>query len=110
MDVKKGFYENWNLDKSATALINQALYNLQCDSFKIDEIKTLRSSCEVNYIANSNCRPKNYKAKLKGIRHNSHILFVCVYFLESDDNFEKIASRILESIENKYPYLENIKE
>jgi hypothetical protein len=33
MDVKKGFYENWNLDKSATALINQALYNLQCDSF-----------------------------------------------------------------------------
>jgi hypothetical protein len=109
LDAKEGIAENWDLDKSATAMINQALYNLKCKDIKIEKLKPLSNTQEVNYLANSNCSPSNFKAKMKGIKYENKILAVCIYYKQSDENFELIANKIIESIENKYPDVENVK-
>lgn len=109
MDAKDGIYQNWDLDKSANAMMNAALYNLKCKDISIQKNSLSDSPTEVNYTAISNCGTKKYKALLKGIRCNSHIFFVCLYYDEADQNNQKIAERIISSIENKYSNIENIK-
>jgi len=106
MDAKDGIYQNWDLDKSANAMINRALYNLKCKDIDIEKLPSIDNFVEVNYLAFSNCNIK-YKARLKGTRYQNHILVVCLYYMESDPNLEIIAERILNSIENKYPNVTN---
>ena len=109
MDAKQGVYENWDLDKSANAILNQVLYNLKCKDIKIEKLPPFENYVEINYTASSNCSPKKYKAKMKGIRYQNHILLASVYYVDSDENFEKIAQRIIDAIEYKYDEIENVK-
>lgn len=110
MDAKQGTYENWDLDKSANATLNQVLYNLKCKDIKIEKLPPLENYMEVSYTASSNCSPNKYKAKMKAIRYQSHILLASVYYLDSDENSEKSAQRIMDGIEYKYSELENTKK
>jgi len=105
MDVKEGAYENWNLDKSTVSVINQIIYNLNCEVIQVEKQVPLNNPLEVNYMANSSCEPINYKAKAKGIRFENHILLLSICFNENDSNLEKITDRILLSLESKYEYL-----
>ena len=109
MDAKQGVYENWDLDKSANAILNQVLYNLKCKDIKVEKLPPFENYEEINYTASSNCTPLKYKAKMKGIRYQNHILLASVYYVDTDENFEKIAQRIIDKIENKYADIENIK-
>jgi hypothetical protein len=109
MDAKEGVYENWDLDKSATAILNQVLYNLKCKDINIEKLSPLDNYEEINYTASSNCSPKKYKAKMRGFRYKNHILLASVYYVDSDENSEKIAQRIMDKIENKYDEIENVK-
>lgn len=109
MDAKQGVYESWDLDKSANATLNQVLYNLKCKDIKVEKLPPFENNMEINYTASSNCTPKKYKAKMKGIRYKNHILLASVYYIDSDENLEKIAQRIMDKIENKYAEIENVK-
>jgi len=109
MDAKPGIYESWDLDKSANATLNQVLYNLKCNDIKIEKLPSFEKNMEINYTASSDCSPKKYKAKMKGIRYQNHILLASVYYIESDENYEKIAQKIMDNIENKYVERENVK-
>lgn len=109
MDAKQGVYENSDLDISANAILNQMLYNLKCQDIIVEQLPPFDNLEEINYVAYSNCTPNNYKAKFKGIRYRNHILLTSVYYIESDENYEKIAQRIMNGIESKYSGLENVK-
>lgn len=109
MDAKQGVYESWDLDKSANAILNQVLYNLKCKDIKVEKLPPSENNLEINYTASSNCSPEKYKAKMKGIRYKNHILLASVYYIESDENSEKIAQRIMDKIENKYAEIDNVK-
>lgn len=109
LDAKDGIYENWDLDKSATSMANQILYNLKCKDISLTKLPPLDNRTEVNYSAISNCSPNNYKARIRGIRSDSHVLFVCTFFIDSDPNLETIAEKILGGIVNKYSDVANVK-
>jgi hypothetical protein len=102
LDAKEGAYENWDLDKSAIAISNKALYNLKCDDILSQKNEPLDNLLEVNYSIFSNCAPNNYKARIKGLRIDNHILFIGTFFIDSDPNLYTIASRILNGVEIKY--------
>lgn len=109
LDAKEGIYENWDLDKSATSMANQVLYNLKCKDISLSKLPPLENNLEVNYSAISKCTSFNFKSRIRGIRSDSHILIVCTFFKESDPNLEKIAERILAGIEYKYDAVSNAK-
>jgi hypothetical protein len=109
MDAKDGIYENWNLNKSAEATINQVLYNLGCKDIILEQSEPFNNPLEVNYLAKSSCSPFKYKAIIKGIRYESYISLTSIYYKEADPNLEIIAAKIIESIENKYPDVSNAK-
>lgn len=109
MDAKDGFYENWDLNISATATLNQVLYNLKCKDIKIDKLSPHNNFEEIKYRAISNCSKNKYKAKMRGFKNKNHILMASVYYVDSDKNLEKIAERIMDKIENKYDEIENAK-
>ena len=109
MNAKDGIYQNWSLDKSSTAMINQVLYNLNCQNISLNKLPPFNNPLESNYEAFSNCKPNDFKTKSRDIRYNSHILITCTYFKDSDSTLLIIADKILNGIKNKYHEVSNIK-
>lgn len=109
VDAKDGHYQNWNLRKAANSMINQVLYNMKCKNIALQRTPPYNNRLEVNYSGITSCSTYNYKALLRGIRTNSHILMICAYYKESDTVSDRIAEKILTGIENKYPEASNPK-
>lgn len=109
MNAKDGIYQNWSLDKSSTAIINQVLYNLDCNDISLNKLAPNDNPKESNYEGYSNCKPGIYRIKSKAIRHENHILIVCTFYLGSDSTLNVISDRILNGIENKYQEVSNVK-
>lgn len=107
IDAKEGIYEGWDLDKSSSAMANQALYNLNCKDITLTKLDPFDNPKQVNYMAKSNCSPYNYIAKFKAIRFESHIIIVSTFFKEADPILETISERILNGLINKYPEVTN---
>lgn len=108
MDVKDNAYENWNLEISGKANMNQVFYNLGCQNFNIEKIESSEDLCEVNISARSDCKSKNFKSRMRGIRYKNHILLTSVYYNAEDKNYEEISKRIIEGINHKYIQIETL--
>ncbi|MCK4665092.1 MAG: hypothetical protein KAT68_19645 [Bacteroidales bacterium] len=109
MNAKDEIYENWSLDNSSTAIINQVLYNLNCQDISLNKLPPFNNPIESNYEAFSNCKPNDFHAKSRAIRYKNHILIVCTCFNDSDSTLNVISDRILSGIENKYQEVSNVK-
>jgi len=105
IEANKGIYESWDLDKSATATINQVLNNLECRDVEIRKNIPYDDPLEVNYSAYSGCSPFNHNVKLKGVRFENHIIQICIFYNADEENLDTISDRIIDSFENKYIHI-----
>lgn len=108
-EAKEGAYENWDLNESVNAVLNNTFYNLKCNEVSVFRSAPFNSPLEAIFSATSVCGLKNIKAQAKSIRFENHILFVGTFYNSTSSDFEIISDRILNGIENKYLELSKIK-
>ncbi|MDF3078914.1 MAG: hypothetical protein K0S09_2803 [Sphingobacteriaceae bacterium] len=94
--INDGYYQSWDLDKSATAGINNIFFTLKCKDLELKKIES--SSLEVIYRATATCKDVKKVVDVRAMMLNDELYTTAILYDYDNKVMAEASKRILASI------------